>query len=700
MTKKANDKLNRRVDAMLKAARDDRDRWTPIYRDGRDYIFFNQLANKRRRDGWDAVECNYIFPAVMQEEGVLMAQRPKLIVQPHEEGDRLACEKLWNGLLQFYFDKEVHMRRLRAMAKLIGAMDGHYTAKYYWDEKPDTGWNAETNEWDGNVMSQMVRADYLLVDPESESPLQENIEFIGTYRQVRLDYALSKWPDFEKELRQAAQDASETHDNIADGFYVTGTSSAVVLGADAVKGEKDHQGDLAHSGRLSSLLAEVMITDTGSQNPDEGDSHVYVLELWFKDREETTETVDEEIPFEQLVEDGTVIPGSGLQFHTLAETGEPLTEANWPHVKYDYERPKYPYGRHILRFGQDTIAVDEPWTYKHWPLVIGQHNPLPFTWHGLNMVEAAMNLQDRVNAIAAHIMNAAKLFGDPWITVERGVLPNDPEVDHPENSLAATAGHVTVVNNGMLQRIKREAPPNMPPSIFQTYELAVSELQDQLGSHEVSRGKQMSGQPTATEVAMLQTNSRIRMGMPIAELDEWTLRSMEVVAELLQANMQPGQVVRIVGEEGNEQNITVEDWMKDAKFDLQLEVGTALPFDKERKQQESQYLFEVLGDPYIEQLLKAFDVPDRAALVESRPFWQWYERILALTEKSGIAPEDVLAYFEQAMAAMQDNGAEGETGGGGGTIQGMEPMPGEPVEEPIGQAAVQRHTPDIAEEVF
>ena len=133
------------------------------------------------------------------------------------------------------------------------------------------------------------------------------------------------------------------------------------------------------------------------------------------------------------------------------------------------------------------------------------------------------------------------------------------------------------------------------------------QIKDQTGMQNVGMGRE--GQPgqTATESVNLQTNSRLRTAMQSIFLDDFTLRFMGQVHELLRRNMDPQDRLRIIGEEGGPLIASMDPTQVDAKFDLKMEITPTLPFDEQRRQQNAVQMFQLLGMPYLKRLLEAYD---------------------------------------------------------------------------------------------
>ncbi len=100
------------------------------------------------------------------------------------------------------------------------------------------------------------------------------------------------------------------------------------------------------------------------------------------------------------------------------------------------------------------------------------------------------------------------------------------------------------------------------------------------------------------------------------------MRLMEQVWELAQKNWSEGQTIRILGDDGNTQGMKVDPLMLEAEFELSLEVGSVVPYDRERRKAESLEIFNVvaaLGLPELalKHLLEAYDVPNAKEILDA-----------------------------------------------------------------------------------
>ena len=96
-------------------------------------------------------------------------------------------------------------------------------------------------------------------------------------------------------------------------------------------------------------------------------------------------------------------------------------------------------------------------------------------------------------------------------------------------------------------------------------------------------------------------------------MDRYTIELMKLVHIFLQHYLKPDDVVRIVGESYEAQAFVVDALTLDAEIDIDLDVATALPFDKDRKVRDIMDVIGIVGPTptLIDQLLRLIDIPKR-----------------------------------------------------------------------------------------
>ena len=596
------DALHRRLDEMVGAATDATRDWSRIWQDGLDYVFGNQLAGQRRRKGWDRIQTNYIYPAVVQTMAVIAQRRPRIVAQPVDPTDAPAAAK-WGRILQWQFEKVLKMTAKLMQASLDGAVFGHYVAKTLWE--PKARWDAATRRWIGQPRIVIVHPQYFGADPEAETV--DDATFVICKRRVPVAYAIARWPNCTDAIERAA--ACESGD---------GSLSAGERINHRMTGQFDRDSD-GVEGRLVDLITR-RFCPSSAVGPAGGQSGAYVTieEITFRDLTERPATETREIPYDQLAARGLIVPNDD-GYWVNADTAQPFTERQREIVR-QFDEPVYPFGRYVLRIGAGSERVilndsrqRQVWPYVHWPYTVGVNALLPHVWQGLNQVEMARGHQDWLNITMSHMANYVRQFADPIVKVEQGALQGSEDNANIASKIAARAGAIWKMARGKLDRAQRVPPPPMSDSLSSFYRLMAEGIKDQLGVQDTALGKQTAGPTTATEVWQLAVNSRHATTLKSILLDEFTEKVMAAVLELDQANMTADQQLRIAGADGS---ITVTEDMLTGFYDVALDVAMAMPFDQNRKKNEAVTLFKAVGPDYLPELLDAFNVVNKDEILQ------------------------------------------------------------------------------------
>jgi hypothetical protein len=669
MGKKKLADLAKRIEGMVEASDKHNRVWMDMYYDALHYIYGDQFHNITLKKGWEKCETNYILPALMQTLAFVSQQQIKLYANPWEENDKVGAEAV-QGYLQYEFEKQLDIPRSRLQWVIDGFAYGAWAAMVVWNDKPRGGWDAETHDWLGEPEVVLLRPGEYGVDPNWTKETLDGAQFALTRRHISIDEAKDRWPGNDIEIESIAQEQRDqsSRDGHVKGIKITGAANLDTTDGGAVDQKERDVGSSSSAGRLARLLYKnednrYVRRDGRADLP----ATVELVEIWFNDNE--TQMVEESWPksVEELDAEGITEVRDGMR--VFADTGEELTIDNWPQETDEYEAPKYPNGRHVMMIGDLILNPDDDeqaWEYKEWPLVIGRFKILPHTWHGMNGVEVIRGLQDFVNISSVHILNNLKNFGDPGRIVEEHALANVKKTEDIPDYIAARAGRVIVVKDGRMNGVKTEWPQGVSGGALETHQLYTQEIRNQTGIHEIVQGIQSKGQMTASEALRLETNSRLGIALLLGNIDSFTTRLMYRVLELSAARMQPGRMLRVIGDKGHEGLQEFVSGQFDVQFDLTMIIGTALPFDKERKRQEALQLYEILGPPYLPDLLDAWEVPDADKLLQKNEAWTMIQNMLAEQEamaeqggEGGMPPPEQMADANMMAGTGIPKGAGG-----------------------------------------
>jgi len=661
------DTLNKKLNGWVNASGAHASRWAGYYADGDDYLFNNQLAGKKRDKGWDRIQVNEIFPAVMQELSILTMRRTAIQPEPWEDSDEEGAD-LWRGALQWQYDKNMKVPELLQRAVTDGKRTGHWVVKVWYE--PEAEWDAEAQKWKGRIRRKLIRHEDFGVDPTWETNDINDAQYLFTLRQVSIEWAVNRWPEYEADFRKAAQDEAAERDYysyMGGGEAAPTAEDSVTLDGDEVAGERGGGVKGASEGRLARLLAG---RDAPAETVHDGESvksMVTLLEIWFNDNERETIRDKEDVPPAELEAEGKIKKVSeGWQDTT---TGKLISKDDWPQRDLPERRqPLYPFGRHVLRVGRDTIISDQAWHLKRWPFAYGVNIRLPHTWHGLNAVEMPKGAQDYRNIAAMQMANYVKQFSMPRCGVEMGALQESSDNRGVASKIRSAAGSIIKFARNGLNRFKIFDPPTMGPALGEFYESMGQSIKDLTGLQDVGHGRPTGGGgATLGEVIRMESATRLRTALQGTIIDSFIIDMMELTFITCKYHWNVGDMVRIVGEKKRPQvlaltglmpdpnaepgrppqRVAVTDGMMDARFDLKLDVTTTMPYDKERKKLEGDKILLQVGPGFLRQWLELYEVPNVDDLVNAHDAW--------------LAVQAVMAAEGEAAAAVEGGGSPAST---------------------------------------
>ena len=662
--------LKRDVQRMVGASVRDNEDWEPVISDGYNYMYDNQNVHVPVREGWSRPQKNQINPQMMQELGFIVNTTPDLKVQaqnisdrglpgtntPNEEATKALSQNLkW----QFRHGLDIPMHRVRCA--LRGRIAGSWVTHLFWNAK--SRWDAELKQWSGAPETEPVRLESgeWLCDPDAED--WKKARWMGTRRERRVSAAMKQWPQYAELIREAAKlQQLEAEDADRGGIDwpmpAPDTKKTLVeLDGSAVKGEGGSGVSLFDGeGRVSKLLLRGSVTETGISGDGVGEEeterpvvpeYVTITELFFIDETEETAKAEERIPDDEAFGEVEGVPGvlakdaqTGLI--VSLDTGEEVGESNWPKRTWDYDRPMFPNGRRLLMAGSVVLNEDEEeqvWDCPWWPYIVGINYPYAGTWRGANGIEMARMAQDTLNEVAAHKLEYLHHYSDPRTLIEENRLIGDGTLKKVAKFFTRRAGMILKFRKHTIaeQGYKREDPVPMSPALAEMEATAKADVQIATGMHEIAQGK-ADASITATQSIELATNSRIRVGMQNLFLKEYLVTLMERVADLCQRKMKVGEMVQIVGEDDLVGLMEWKQELQEARYTIDLEIGTMLPFDEERQQAKASALFDVIGPAYLPELLEAFDVDNPDEILARVPIYQVAQQLMeeqAAAEEAG-----------------------------------------------------------------
>lgn len=664
--------INEKLDRMAEFGMRKTESFTDMWTEGLKYFYGEQLADKEVHKNFDWVIVNYILPSSLQEIAKLSKNNPKIFCHPWSEDDTEAAET-WQSKLNWDWQKGLnkHGMRLEQIAAILdGKLFGYRVSKIFWEDK-DT-WDEKTQQWVGN-------AKYRLWHPRNFwATGTEKIDDgdCGTQRYVTLEWAKIKWPEFAKELEKEADAFGESGMGKSPapwGSKSTGSAAAVAAGLSPGIAEQKQ------SAGLTNHIVDFVLSHIGESQPFNSDNEqakiVKIEEFYFRDYEEEDVKIEQDIPQQELLQTGQIIDNGGIFID--AQTGLPLTAANWPKNIIQYKRPKYPNGRFIIRCGKTILnpkEEDQIYPYSRWPFVVLPHYLLPHLWQGFNAVELYRSMQDMINVSISFLFNYVKLFGAPKIGVEADSLAINPQTKK-HYKLGLGAGAIIKFVRGGLERFKIFPPAPMSPGVITLFQLFSQEFKNLTGLQSIARGERQPGGMTATEARELTISSNDRIALQSIYEDAWVKEVMTIVAEICQKKYEIDRWIRIVGEDNTIGAQQITQQMKDVKFDVDIEAGSQMPFDEEKKVMKYLQAYNILSNPnpnpLLPDLLRVLEIGNWKKILDQMESWQQFQQFKSLYDgvTSGqVAPEQAVQILTQKAIEnyRKSNPAGAIPAGGGG----------------------------------
>lgn len=552
----ATEKLLKKVGGYIEESRTFRTRqeskWIDSIRYWRGEQWMNRKQRKRRGKGWTEAVVNRVLPIIEQQIAMMTDNNPRGKFLPKEQSDQQFTKDIES--LVMWRAKRLNMRQRLIKGCHNSKIFGFQVMKVFWDDSLMAG---------PDVNSRLIPPNHFIMDPHATDV--EDAEYMGTERLVSLEYAIQRWPEKTKELRyQASGTESESLSPVGD------TNSL--------------DAELGHTSTRDSIAPDAQI-----QRP-----MVKLVELYYRDY--TKQEYEIAVPMDILKEDGTVVENAGGQW-VYAESGELHTIENNP-TTTSFE-PIYPNGR-VTVLADKVILEDGP-VNGLWPFAIGINTPIPGRWYGMSEVEQLEGRQDVINTEISKIEDHSKLAVHTRRKVEVGAVANP-------KSIVNTPDALILMNPGRMKGLEWEQPPQMSTDVWNLIQFSERDMENASGMSGPSMGRQTEGRKTATEISVLERAGRGRVGMVSALLDEFISRVFMLMGQVIQQNYDEGKIIRVLGEDGQESSVTIVGGHKTVEYDVEVEMGSTLPYDKELRKADAMALYGVLELAYLPELLEAYEV--------------------------------------------------------------------------------------------
>lgn len=625
--------------------------WVSMWQESLRYFFSDQLHGRKQHKDWDWVILNYMWSSAIQEIAKLSRNHAKLITNPWSEDDADAAE-VWQSILQWIWEKGLNKCGMR-LEQIYAIMDakifGYRISKIFWEDK--CYWSEEEQKWVGDVK-------YRLWHPaEFWASETEKIDdgACGTVRYVDLEYAKNRWPDYKKQLEDKASSFKDAQ--TAGGNYIRGQTASQSTYPSTGKGGKDSGPDAADPSILLTRILEADKMSNRKLSTEDDRQYVKISECYFKDFEEKDVKQEEDIPAQELIAAGAIVPDNGTFIDT--QTGEPIEQ--WPkRLVREYKKPTYPRGRYVIRCEEHILNPDnQVYPYQRWPFIVIPHYLLPHMWQGTDAVQMYKTEQDMVNITVSHLVNNMKQFGDPRVALEPGAVQQDGRRKRAKKIFSG-AGTIIKLAKGAIKGQKYKIEHPVPPSaaVTQLYQIFSQEFRNRVGLQNISQGVKEKGEMSASESVRLAMTADDRIQLQSVFEDEWVRQTAGLIAEVVQDKYDVGRMVRIVGQDRVVGAQQITQGLKVLRFDVDIEPGTMLPFDEEKRIAKYTTAYEILGNPtpnpMMPEMLRILEIPNWRKILSKHEPYQLFMQFAGLLEQvqnNEITPEQGVQIL--VKAAMQ-----------------------------------------------
>jgi len=605
------ERLVKRIDQYCHEARAQREqlqnRWITALRYWRGEQWKDRKARKVRGKTWTEAVINKVFPIIEQQISMMTDNNPRGVFLPQESSDS-----------QFTKDLEAlthwRARRLNMRTKLIR---GCHNSKLFGFQGMYVFWD-DSLPGKADVNVRLLDPREVIVDPLLQTNDPEDGEYIGIERYVTLDYLKYRWPEHADRLQADYENASDDHVAIKD------TNSL----DEELGNTSDHRSIEAVNDQVERPL-------------------VKLVSIWYRDY--TQQKYEMPTPMEVLLNEGKIVKNEIGQY-VYAATGELWSVLTSP--KTTVEEPVYPYGRCTIKadkvilddFAWGTDVRDGVVKPANWPIALGINIVIPHRWFGMDETEQLVGRQDVVNDMVSHIEDHCQRNLHPARKVETGAVVDPKKIKNTPDS-------VVWMNDGRIRGMEWEKPANMSADAYNLLDLSDRGMETASGMPAQNMGKTSDRKTTATEIATLDRAGRGRVGMGSALLDEYIARIYMLIAQCIQQNYDESRIIRITGDNGQQTSVEMTARHRDVMYDVEIEAGSTMPYDKDTKRQQAVELNNILQGSYLPEVLDAYEVKNRDEILQRNQQWMLFMQYASLLQNPQI--QQYLQAFASQMQAQQ-----------------------------------------------
>lgn len=256
-------------------------------------------------------------------------------------------------------------------------------------------------------------------------------------------------------------------------------------------------------------------------------------------------------------------------------------------------------GRNVLETGPTPCP-----SHFSYQFITGIRDQANGTWFGL--VRPMADPQKWMNKFYSQILHIINSNAKGGIMAPPGAFEDQRQA---EESWARTDA-ITWVKNGMADQIQPKPVPPMPAGLWQMMQFSFDFVPKASGVNEELVGLRDANQPGVLEAQRKQSGMTILAGFFDSLTD--ARRSIgEIILYIIQNDIPDGRMIRIVGEE-KEQNVPLLKDMTAGEYDIIVSEAPTTPNEKERTWALLQPMMGMLPPQLAVKMLKYSPLPEAA----------------------------------------------------------------------------------------
>jgi hypothetical protein len=510
---------------------------------------------------------NRITPVILQKVAQLGEHKPKLRALPMNKKSNKQAD-VWSHMIEYVLQQsDFRLVDLAVKQSHSAKSVGYYYV--YIDEAADDG--------KGEVMVSQEQAEYVWVDPNSRQPDYQDSDHIIIGKEVTLNQAIQRFPDYERQLKKAAKKHS------AHGPHYPTTES--------------HNEDEY----FISTPADVNYTP-----PDPGqDLKVLLIERYSR----------------ILSKEWIVRNRDGRFMRSVTNAEYQAQFANdpaWIAVSVKRRRIKK-----VISAGEDVLLGEWILPTQYYPII-----PVPNYWTGtpypISDVRYLRGMQDEVNKRRSlMILNAALSSSNKWL-YEKGSIDEDLWDAH-----AALPNAKLPYRAGYNQPIPVQPIP-LPAALAYLEETAKHDMEYMAGSFPVSHGDASQAPPTYAATLALEEFGARRLNPSLEMFAHAKSLLGKVIIDFCQHLYKMPKFIRILGEKQgqlmefyiNERqydpttgDTVIRNEIDGGKYDVIIASGMNIPSNRWARFMAYKDLFQI-GAIDNQALLEQTDISDRDEIIQ------------------------------------------------------------------------------------